>query len=632
MGFDVTERPVFEVTRDIAGAWQRNGAAADVAIGGLPFLLAITDATPYTRQTVQWKRDQIDISPEAGEHTLSQWWVRDQDGFHRGAGAVYYEPGSDQSTRFRFNRSAGVDVWGDGEVRLLKAMQVRRAGATASYAVAGSAGGADVIWHVVDGTLRRDDLTTETAYTSTPTPATAPVIGGGVILVGSTAGILSGSLTGSSLSTLWSTGTGVLVRPWWAKSRIIAARGAALWDLTPTGGNIDSTTPLWTHPTPTWTWTTVAESPTAIMAAGHDGTNSAIYKFTLVTPTSGTTPILGPAIEVAALPPGELIYSMRQYLGSFLGLGTSRGVRIAQIDAEGNLAYGPLTIETTQPVRDLAAADRFVYAAVQADIDGDSGCARIDLGEEIPNERGATTLRYAWAYDAALSDASQVNSVALVGTTGRVVLAGATGVSVQSATEYVDAGYLTSGRIRFATTEDKLFRRARVRIAALPGDTSIALATVANGVTSPVLSMSGDVDSGADIGLSTVAQTRLPYMSVHLTLNASTDRLATPVLDSWQVKASPLPIIQREVTFPLLVADLEQDRHGVRAGYPGSAYDRLRALEELEQSKSVVTVQDLGTGESFAGLINVIRFLRDTPPGRRAPNFGGRVLVQVTKL
>ena len=102
---------------------------------------------------------------------------------------------------------------------------------------------------------------------------------------------------------------------------------------------------------------------------------------------------------------------MDTYLGAYLALGTSRGVRIGQVDPDGTLVYGPLTVETFMPVRALAARDRFVYAGIERDLDGVSGCACIDLSEDIPKEDGGSSGRYAWAYDAPLDSAGQITSV-----------------------------------------------------------------------------------------------------------------------------------------------------------------------------------------------------------------------------
>ena len=98
------------------------GVRFDVSIGGVPFMLTSGKDTPYIRQTAPIQKPQFDVSPEAGEQTLDQYWIRSQASWHRGAGVKFYEPAATSSsylwqpgeelvTEFRFESSAGVDVW-----------------------------------------------------------------------------------------------------------------------------------------------------------------------------------------------------------------------------------------------------------------------------------------------------------------------------------------------------------------------------------------------------------------------------------------------------------------------------------------------------------------------------------------
>jgi hypothetical protein len=100
----------------------------------LPFFLAIKDDQPYVRETNDYKREQVDTSPDPGEQTLSQWWVRDVDSWHRGAGITYYEPGADSTTRNRVASAVGVDVWTRGQATLLKKTALLQSAAGACYA------------------------------------------------------------------------------------------------------------------------------------------------------------------------------------------------------------------------------------------------------------------------------------------------------------------------------------------------------------------------------------------------------------------------------------------------------------------------------------------------------------------
>ena len=229
MALDITERVIGAVSaRTVQAIVQRQGTLAyDVSIAEIPFVYAITDSVPYTRETIEFKKQQIDTSPEPGEQSLSQWWVRDQDSWHRGSGINWYDPGSDGTTRYRYHESLGINPWTRGEIKLHKAMAQQKAtsGGQSCYACSAVVNGADAIFAVVGGGLYMYNGVSETAYSSTPTPNTEPVVAGAKVLVGSTAGVLAGDVNGSSLTTLWTTSTGNTARPFWAKNRIICALG-----------------------------------------------------------------------------------------------------------------------------------------------------------------------------------------------------------------------------------------------------------------------------------------------------------------------------------------------------------------------------------------------------------------------
>ena len=101
--------------------WQNTDIAYDCAIGGMPFVYAISDTRPYSRQTAPFRKDQFDNGTEPGEQSLTGWWLRSQQSFHSGTGIKFYDPATtDDSGHYRFADSKGVDVWTKGQVTLLK--------------------------------------------------------------------------------------------------------------------------------------------------------------------------------------------------------------------------------------------------------------------------------------------------------------------------------------------------------------------------------------------------------------------------------------------------------------------------------------------------------------------------------
>jgi hypothetical protein len=167
------ELPLVLAARAVASAYTSAGVLTDINIGGLPFFLACKDDQPYVRETNDYKREQIDTSPDPGEQTLSQWWVRDQDSWHHGAGILYYEPGPTRPPATGWP-ARGVDVWTRGQATLLKKTNLLQSAAGACYATgARVSSGADVIFGLAGGTVFRHDGTTKTNFTGAPwTPST----------------------------------------------------------------------------------------------------------------------------------------------------------------------------------------------------------------------------------------------------------------------------------------------------------------------------------------------------------------------------------------------------------------------------------------------------------------------------
>jgi hypothetical protein len=120
-GDDITEGLVYTLSNPAGSTnYSATGEAYDVAIGGLPFFLMNSDDSPYRRVTAQYRKQQIDQSREPGEQTLTGWWLRSQSSFHYGQGIKFFEPIQDESLRFQYTESKGIDVWTKGQATLLK--------------------------------------------------------------------------------------------------------------------------------------------------------------------------------------------------------------------------------------------------------------------------------------------------------------------------------------------------------------------------------------------------------------------------------------------------------------------------------------------------------------------------------
>ena len=651
---DITENiPLNVGNPGTSGFWSNNAEDYDVAVGGLPFFLAPTDQQPYQRETAPYRKDQFDNGTEPGEQSLTGWWIRSQSSFHVGSGIKFYDPSAGETTKYRFTDSQGVDVFTKGQVTLLKDV-------VDTHATTGAVTGTDhqhpnqhvrsIQWSSTNGVLLHDEFDVDKIaadgtvtpfidYVSGTNEAVYAICDDGVFAYWVTNAVAGGAnkmhmykkaLTDNTttIPSPMFTATGVVITyaaMEFIKDRIILCINNAVYELATTATALPS--PVYTNPNTNYHYTSVAASGPAIYTAGHSGIYSTIQKYTLT--TAGAMPTLTQAVVAAEFPTGEVVEKLYYYLG-YMMIGTSKGIRVATInDQDGSLAYGPLVVETSQPVYDFAARDRFVWCA--SGIGAlDAGLIRIDLGQSIEGE----PLRFAYANDLQVTQTTThfTTGVAFIGTTNRLAFCtefettnGA--IYLESATVLRSTGYVTTGAIRYGTLEPKNFKLIRAR-----GDfTNGAMDIYALDSSSNVYTI---ITYNSAVGTPEAATTNpegpQEYLSYKFTLSRSaTTTSQGPVFKGYQAKALPATARQRVIQFPVWCFDVETDRYNVKTGYEGRAWERIQLLEDIEKLGDIVNVQDFTTGERVQALIEKVNFVRKTPPSGQFDGFGGLLLITV---
>jgi hypothetical protein len=444
-GRDITEgRASHAIAVDVGvvatdAIWQNTDIAYDVAIGGMPFIYAINDSNPYIRQTAPYRKEQFDNQTEPGEQSLTGWWLRSQSSFHEGTGITFYDPGliPGEGTS-RFADSKGVDVWTEGEVTLLnntatshyttgvvrangKPSQIAR-----SIQWAGTNGILLVDGYDVDKIAADGTDTHFIDYAAGVDKQVFAICDDGVNAYWVTAILDSGvdktavykkPLTGdaSTSNTLLFSSSSIVANEAtmeYVKDRIVMAVNNKIFEFATNASSLP--TAVYTHTSTSVVFTSITASGTAIYVSAFEGIQSYIYKFTLST-TTGSMPTLTSAITAAQMPTGEKIFKIEYYLGYML-IGTNKGIRVATVNDDGSIIYGPLMIETSQPVYDFAFRDRFAWATTG--VAGEGGVVRIDLGNDLGG------LRFAYANDLWLDNGVTgyvTTSCAFAGETDRLV-------------------------------------------------------------------------------------------------------------------------------------------------------------------------------------------------------------------
>jgi len=653
-GDDITEGIPYVLSNPAGSTnFTATGEAYDIAIAGLPFFISPLDDSPYRRVTAQYRKQQIDQSREPGEQTLTGWWLRSQSSFHNGQGIKFFEPAQDESLRFQYTNSKGLDVWTKGQATLLKscatthlttgAIQANKRPAQFMRSITWSgtqgvllADEYDVAKIAADGTVT--SFINGTAGTDYPIYA---ICDDGVYAYYVTNLVHTGTprlrvykkiLTAdSSVSpTLMFSDNGITIVNAvmeYTKERIIMCVNDKIYEFPSNQASMP--TAVYTHRDQDHIFTSITSSGTAIYVSGYSGIQSNIYKFTLDT-TTGAMPTLAQAITAAELPVGETTFKISYYLG-YMSIGTNLGMRVAQVsDQDGSIAYGPLLFETTQPVYDFAFRDKYIWAATG--VDGQVGVTRINLGTEI----APLVFAYAWdLYDPADTLGNRTTASAFMGDTNRLAFCnsgnGSDGkIYVESATTLLASGFMRTGFIRYNTLENKIFKLIQPRIDTSNGAFGMDSITSDGTVYNIGTFSQGDVVPEVNVNYPVGAQ---QYLGFRFTMyRSSLDSTKGPLFTGYQIKALPAIPRQRLIQYPIMCYDHEMDKFNNEVGYEGSAYVRMSQLETVENAGDTIRVEDFRTGESYIGLIEEMDFINKTPTDKRFSGFGGLLLVTIRSV
>ena len=652
-GDDISEGLPFVLSNPAGSTtYTATGYAYDIAIAGLPFFISPLDDSPYRRVTAQYRKQQIDQSREPGEQTLTGWWLRSQSSFHFGQGIKFFEPIQDESLRFQYTNSKGMDVWTRGQATLLKKCNtthlitggIRTNGRPWQYT-------RSIKWNGTNGILLSDEYDVDKIaadgtvthfidYNSGTDNPVFAICDDGVYaywVTNKTAGgankihVYKKALTADSTvsPTLMFNATGIVVTNAvmeYTKERIVMAANDSVYEFATSATALP--TAVYTHKDPDHIFTSITSSGAAIYVAGYSGIQSNIYKFTLE--ATGAMPTLSQAITAAEMPVGERVFKISYYLG-YMCIGTSEGVRIAQVsEQDGSIAYGPLIFETTQPVYDFAFRDKFIWCATG--VDGQAGVTRINLGQELTQ----LVFAYAWdLYDPADTLGHYTTGCAFLGDTNRLAFCNAGNgvdgkVYLESATELLPSGTLRTGYIRYNTLEGKIFKILTPRINTADGAFGMESITAEGGAFDIGTFSQGQTVPDVNISYPVGAQ---EYLGFRFTMyRSSSDATKGPLFTGYQIKALPAIPRQRLIQYPVMCYDHEMDKFNNEVGYEGSAYARMSQLESVENIGDTIRIEDFRTGENYIGLIEEMDFINRTPTDKRFSGYGGLLLVTIRSV
>ena len=646
-GDDITEAIPYALSNPAGSqSYAGTGVAYDVAFGGVPFFLTTGDENPYRRVTAQYRKNQVDMSREPGEQTLTGWWLRSQSSFHLGQGIKFFEPQQDESLRFQYTFSKGLDVWTKGQATLLKdvtayssvtnGLQTNKRPYQSTRSIRYSGKDAVLVWdgYKIDKVEADGTVVSFVNYTpGTDYPIYAVCDDGTYAYwVTNKTGtnklqVNKRPLDSSSAATEMFTHASIVVTNAaieFTKERLVMAVNNSIYEFATSATVLP--TAVYSHPNATFTYTSITSSGAAIYLSGFNGIQSTIQKFTLT--TTGAMPTLTSAITAAELPVGEIVQKIYYYLG-YMAIGTNLGLRVADVSvSDGSIAYGPLIFESEQPVYDVAGYDKYLWCTTN--VDGAPGVSRVDLGQQVGTQ---LVFAYAWdLYDPSLTG-FYTTACAFVGNTDRLAFVtsnnGTTNgkVYIQELTRLAALGTMRVGYIRYNTLENKIFKFLQPRYDSTDGALNI-YSVDAQGNQYKI----GSFDQGADITQIGIPYPATPqqYLGFKFEMSRSdTDTSKGPLFTGYQVRVLPSIPRQRLIQYPVELYDYEMDKFNNPAGYEGNAYDRLLNMQAVENLGDLIKVEDFRTGESYLGLIEEMDFINKTPTDKRYSGYGGLLLVTI---
>ena len=559
-----------------------------IAINGREYMVD-QKANTFTRGFEPRVRDSVDQSTTPGEAAINPQglWRRGESSWHLGSGQKYADTADAQD--YRFYTSQGVDPWTKGQLTLLKGVAESLDSANTNLMLAET----DTRVYVVDG----QDLKYSTdPFASSPTWTTASGLpasltprdiasdGKNVYLTypGTTSDYGLWKYTSADVASNVAYGHEFanidLVKGYF----IVTGTGADGTDLyyNPVGNvaGLD-----YEHPIPGWQWIGSASGPNAIYLAGFIGDRGAVYKLTISAAGVLQTPVV--ALD---LPSGEIPTHLGSYLNGLL-IGTSKGVRYATADNNGDLTVGPF-IATGGNVNQFTAEGNFVWFTWSNFAAGSSGLGRLDLSTFIsPNVP-------AHASDLMAPVSGTVTSVITSGSK-RIFSVSGQGVYAET-TNFVETGYLDTGTYRWGIPDRKFVAKFDTRTAPLAGTVTPYIS--ADGGTFAALT--AHTTSLATESVATGPQAKFIEAQFRLELDRGSTTTA-PTLTRWMARAYASPARSQVFRVPILM-HRKQVIKGIE--YFFDVDDEMVRLRDLVTNPRVVNYQE--NAETFSVVVEDLEF------------------------
>ena len=522
------------------------------------------DLRNYARTSVATLRDAVVSTGQVDDslfNTDGAWW-RYRRNWHGGAGQSIMDLGDNRDAR-RFDTSIGVDVWTEGQLRLLPS----------TSAVNTTVDGAEILIATtssyiyildVDGVYRSSDMSTWTQITGLAGTPLALCTDGIDAYIGTSTKLFKVEPASVAAVNVHNNKTDGI---WFVGNYLLASRDHHLYSVSSSGAE----TKITEHFQDTFKWTTAFAVGSKIYAGGYSGTKSELYGFSI---SSAGALVVG--AEAAPFGQNELLINAVSHVGVVL-ICTNKGIRLSNVGQDGSITYGPL-IDDPGYVRSAFAEGKYIWFTWSNMATGKTGCGRVDISL-TPAE-----LQPAYATDVYAEKTGDVTAVARFN--DRTVFGVAThGVYASSTTAYVTSGTLSSGKIYYGAVEQKSVTDALSDFAQLAANQKVTLSVTddlgeeINTATASALGQTNvDVQLDGEQG---------NYFVVNITLEGP--GTSTPTFHYWRLRAFPVVPPVEQFLVPLMLFSKTVINDGQGQLMSMSTSEQLQHLVEVWQNKRPVT-------------------------------------------
>jgi hypothetical protein len=535
-----------------------------VGIGGRGYVI---DVPRYQRETIDALRPPQDTGEQPGDRSLNTVgvWRQVISDWAYGAGQAFLDAAD--ATQRRYRSSKGVDPSEDGILKLLHDTASLLASSSAAKCLA-----IGTRLYVSDGS----DL----KFAASDTFASPTVVAqGDTIRDFTTDGdryfcaigtdIKTGAIGSAGAPTTFSTYDAQLVQ--YALGRLIAAKTGELAEISATGVATAIQTPF----NQAAVFVAIVPAPTGIFVAYNTGDRGEFLYIGI----NAATGALATALPAGELNDGEFIYAMAYYQGNMV-LGTSRGIRVADIVQDRGLSPGP-AIEVGGAVRCLEPQAEFCWFGWTNYDTGSTGLGRLDLSLETePNVP---------AYWSDLMATTQGNVISVCSFNDkRYFIVSGIGFYGESA-DLVPSGQALSGALRFDTFERKITVSVDVRHEPLEG--TVALSVVNEMGTETAAGTSSTQGSLGPPSTFSTNDANGESLDIRVTLNRDAD-VATlgPRLQRWTLRSLTVPERTDSIMLPIIMKQKVMTPNRGETTY--DPLDEWRFLKSLEASRTPTLYQE----------------------------------------